>query len=839
MLALPKLRAACSGGVAAGVSGAAAIAGVGASLSLIGSFFVQPSVHTGYFGVADHANFVGVLLLLACVALGLIAGARAAIAAVRWIPQRQGAAAVLALLAVALATACVSAVVVQIDPASIMLPTSDAMQVLLGGWFAVLSAAGAAAAATAAWKLHSPPAPRAPAQASAAKSGLAAVVYFGLVLLATASLTPIFNYSLGAYWPFDSPYSLVGGGFGASFRFKLYEDCLVYYATLASLAALAAVSTRLPRVRRFLHRRVTYWRCSCRRASEAKQPSLLLRGVRAMLPCELGVTVGETVVLAVIAGLFTFWVHYWGFSYQRIRVEARGDSRASLQVAARVLGHVATLALSLMAYPLSRDGLLVACFGASYERTLKWHRALGGLAYLLVTAHLATWWVKWTLQELWTRNLLALTVTVSPGQTHWDNWTVLLALLAWVALTVSIVAAVLMRRRAFAWFVAVHRVVGAVFFAVAMTHAWTAWYYMCGGLLLWLFDKALRFQRSAVAAAYACQGTVRVVPVGAAGGAVTKLSVPREALGAAWRAGQFAWVLVPEVSGSEWHPFTIASAPQSDRAEFYCKAMGSSSSWTARLARVGSKRVSVSSGLLALCGDDDEAALDVVVDGPYGCHAACSAYSSVVMVCGGIGVTPMHATLLSLVEELQGDGDPVVAGGQAVALRDVHLVWAVRDRELLGCFADSLRAVFPDGSGSVVGGVRFRLTVRVTGANNNPRALSSDSAGAGPGGAAAGAIQVRSSAAGGASWLEACAVEGRPDVRGAVVEAAACGRGGGAAERGAGEDPSTAPLLAGGGQRAAAGAALCMVCGPASMVAAAADACCEADVELQEEVFSL
>ncbi len=42
-------------------------------------------------------------------------------------------------------------------------------------------------------------------------------------------------------------------------------------------------------------------------------------------------------------------------------------------------------------------------------------------------------------------------------------------------------------------------------------------------------------------------------------------------------AGAYAFLKVPDVSLDEWHPFTIASAPEDEHLILYCKAVGD---WT-------------------------------------------------------------------------------------------------------------------------------------------------------------------------------------------------------------------------------------------------------------------
>lgn len=81
---------------------------------------------------------------------------------------------------------------------------------------------------------------------------------------------------------------------------------------------------------------------------------------------------------------------------------------------------------------------------------------------------------------------------------------------------------------------------------------------------------------------------------------VTQVTLGKEAFD--HYAGQFAFVCFPQISHSQWHPFTVSSAPSAACRTFHIKSMGSGT-FTDDLA----KRV--------LMADDQ---LLVRVDGPYG-----------------------------------------------------------------------------------------------------------------------------------------------------------------------------------------------------------------------------
>lgn len=157
------------------------------------------------------------------------------------------------------------------------------------------------------------------------------------------------------------------------------------------------------------------------------------------------------------------------------------------------------------------------------------------------------------------------------------------------------------------------------------------------------------------------------------------------------RPGQFCFLQLPSLSVWQWHPFSITHSTTAENGDvtltFAIKAMGHGS-WTARLnervkaltqnADDTTPRRGEMLGLVLQDLDLEEAgssnavtsALSVRVDGPFGVLATdVSTYKRVVLVGGGIGVTP----LLSILQDLS-------MGGNLTTI-EVVLVWTVRTME--------------------------------------------------------------------------------------------------------------------------------------------------------------
>jgi len=335
-----------------------------------------------------------------------------------------------------------------------------------------------------------------------------------------------------------------------------------------------------------------------------------------------------------------------------------------------------------------------------------------------------------------------------------DNFTV--PLMQWVMWIVIITIGVFslrekIRRTSFELFLYAHHITYCLLIPAVLWHAQASWEYLFPGLIIWIVDRAVRAFRSARAlrllplpvpanatpasiaanntgnnanAAVAEAGGVAAAPqtvLGAvaadygAAGPMVELRVSGDAFN--YKPGQYAFINVAEVSLFEWHPFTIASPVHGtarNEIAFHIKAMGAKT-WTDALYRYVEDR-QLRAGL--------NLPLTLSVDGPYGTPIDFKAYANVILVAGGIGVTPCKSIFESLhhsylasraAEQQSGDSSSLVGSGSAAAAygygqavsggaangsaplaRRVHLLFAARDAALFDIMGDSLTAL-PQG----------------------------------------------------------------------------------------------------------------------------------------------
>eukprot|EP01125_Pyxidicula_operculata_P001125 TRINITY_DN1106_c0_g1_i2.p1 TRINITY_DN1106_c0_g1~~TRINITY_DN1106_c0_g1_i2.p1 ORF type:complete len:1142 (+),score=315.87 TRINITY_DN1106_c0_g1_i2:257-3427(+) len=133
------------------------------------------------------------------------------------------------------------------------------------------------------------------------------------------------------------------------------------------------------------------------------------------------------------------------------------------------------------------------------------------------------------------------------------------------------------------------------------------------------------------------------------------------------RVGQYVFINVPSISMSEWHPFSVTSAPHQKEVEVHIKPLGN---WTNQLAKL------VTEGQT----------FRVRMDGPYGnLNLNYRRYQQVLLVGGGIGVTP----IIGLLKDIYYNPKRVQTRNKKVIV-----VWTVRTEEEAGWFYDDLETMY-------------------------------------------------------------------------------------------------------------------------------------------------
>ncbi len=147
---------------------------------------------------------------------------------------------------------------------------------------------------------------------------------------------------------------------------------------------------------------------------------------------------------------------------------------------------------------------------------------------------------------------------------------------------------------------------------------------------LFLIDRAVRW--------FAQSRETEVLALEPMVSSVTKVTLVKPQ-GFSHNAGDYMYLKIPSVAESEWHPFTISSAPENPVLTLHVRSLGD---YTRKLYQLAVER-----GSAGACEP-----IPASIEGPFGTASADILESEVaVMVAGGIGVTPFASVLESIISQ--------------------------------------------------------------------------------------------------------------------------------------------------------------------------------------------
>eukprot|EP00930_Biecheleria_cincta_P038564 TRINITY_DN26492_c0_g1_i1.p1 TRINITY_DN26492_c0_g1~~TRINITY_DN26492_c0_g1_i1.p1 ORF type:complete len:905 (+),score=114.85 TRINITY_DN26492_c0_g1_i1:365-2716(+) len=417
---------------------------------------------------------------------------------------------------------------------------------------------------------------------------------------------------------------------------KVFPDTLMFYAFLEILAVISMAAVMFPPLGRWLHRK--------------SDP--------------MGFTRGETVTMFLFATLFFCWSWYWLMDHNYHAGKPQIQDSWYERVA-RTWGQLAILTMSLLLLPATKNSVWLQALGVTWERSLWMHRYLGGLCLLLMALHILSFWARFSQLKSFPYDAFAYIQyysinhdLVNPSKPDYDNWTIaIMQLIAYPALFMVGISS-LVRRKHWELFKYFHYVFVALIPALLL-HSASAWYFLLGGIAFWLVDSAIRF--SCVVNTAASLMPDGVTTHSAEGGIIE--------LRMRWthpEPGQFAWIKVPQISTWEWHPFSLSSTPYDGFAQVCIKNMGPDT-FTDRLYKLGG----------------DASSFDIQVDGPYGSPPDIQDHGALLLIAGGIGITQVHS-LFRTVSQM------VESGIEFPFLRSVHIVWIAKTTDLFEVFRASI-----------------------------------------------------------------------------------------------------------------------------------------------------
>lgn len=429
---------------------------------------------------------------------------------------------------------------------------------------------------------------------------------------------------------------------------KVYPDIVLFYGLLGAFLVSASL---------------------CREVSLARQvrDRLLVKGFRVGDAASL-------LLLGIFYGLFTYyWYHEKiPHGYDGNKIRGLDETFPHEARVARTVGMVATATLGLLLIPASKNSLLLQAAGISWESSLWVHILLGTLMLMLALTHVVLFAVRyvtgpqnpippgvfkgWFGSEIRKGTLWDLL----PFRFWWHacggDWiTPLMTTVFWGALACFAVLP-WFRRKHYNMFRLAHYYF-LVFIPVTALHCACGWVLLLPGCLMWLADAFLHLRQAA--------RRVDVVVAEVHPGGVIEVEFHWSGKAKTHSPLMFCMVNFPEVSITQWHPFTLSASPLDNYESLHIQVMGPGS-WTSRLHTL-------------VDGVTDPSQLTMRVEGPYGSLRNFTK-PHLLLVAGGIGVTPMQNVL----RFLQRSPETVAS------VQSVHLVWTSRTASLFDVFQHSL-----------------------------------------------------------------------------------------------------------------------------------------------------
>ncbi|KAJ9462860.1 Ferric reduction oxidase 2 [Diplonema papillatum] len=342
--------------------------------------------------------------------------------------------------------------------------------------------------------------------------------------------------------------------------------------------------------------------------------------------------------------------------------------------AAVPFGGVAQLAIALaLVLKLKMFSPVLFLMSCPQERALVWHRWIGRFGWLCVTLHFIIMCAKYSEEPQGAGVLfdMDLTSSTTDGQTSVNP---VFGFIAWILYTLLVLLGIpMLRRLYYSVFLVSHIVLSLGTLICTIVHLPKGWRsYVIFGLpvIMSVVDNLLRIIRHTHAGQIEHIENIETV---------TKIVVRLSGAQASWGPGSYFYVSIPKVAFMEAHPFSVTSHHTSGKATFYIKNMGPGT-FTDRLSKTA---------------NDSKSELAVRMEGPYGkLSFDMDAHDKLILVCGGIGITPM----LSTIEYMD-------------AKKTATLVWLVRDPKFVGM----MQPVFEEMSSRLL---QLRVLIFYTGSGS-------------------------------------------------------------------------------------------------------------------------
>jgi len=298
--------------------------------------------------------------------------------------------------------------------------------------------------------------------------------------------------------------------------------------------------------------------------------------------------------------------------------------------------------MGFLTLPVAKNSIWSVIFDIPWSNAIIWHQVMGYSLLIVIGLHMILWWAVFDQNGIFPQDILAV-----PSNYHDDNFTIPLAQITYFIMLIvfGVFTLYAIRRWSYELFYYTHLFSTVVFFVV-LWHSTMSWYYITAGLVLWAVDIFVRTIRTAIIETVDATMTISNdtsnlnLKAESTGAKIIQLRYQIkgstcEAVQLNFQSGQFCWINIPEVSLEQWHPFSISSAPIDAVTTHHIRVIKSerNSEWTS---------------VLESLAESNTSNFTLNISGPYGRSVDLNGYSNLLMISGGIGITPLHSYLRQL-----------------------------------------------------------------------------------------------------------------------------------------------------------------------------------------------
>ena len=331
------------------------------------------------------------------------------------------------------------------------------------------------------------------------------------------------------------------------------------------------------------------------------------------------------------------------------------------------LGLWISLNLSILLLPITRNSIWVILFDLSRERILYLHRILSIFCFISVV-------IKFVVVLIYfPPSFLGKIINNETGGSP----------LAGTYSTVCIILCSLfgipfIRKNYFEFFYYSHRILSVLSIIFGCLHYLVTLYYIMPSLILYIIDIIVRYKHTH----NSIYSKLQNVGKEKNGTACTFLTVTLRKNINTYPGCYFFICIQNDVARFQWHPLTLVSN-KNDNLLFCAKNLGQTT-WSGKLRKCIENNKKPDTDFMVN--------RKIKIQGPYGGHItslySTNKYKNIMLIAGGIGITPMISLSASI--------DEMYYTSKLTYLEMVTLIWIIPHESMLGSFESYLRNLDSD-----------------------------------------------------------------------------------------------------------------------------------------------